>query len=81
MPNFLEVIPGICISTRRIESIEIKEHDEQWLVLVFTDMRNEDDKPISYVYSQLSNRAAALAVAHKLVDRCGGGLYIAEVQA
>ena len=26
MSNFLEVLPGVCISTRRIVSIEAQEH-------------------------------------------------------
>ena len=38
MSNFLEVIPGVCISTRRIVSIEAQEHDGQWIVLIFTDI-------------------------------------------
>ena len=81
MPNFLEVLPGVCISTRRIVSIEVQQHDDLWLVLVFTSLKGEDGKPISYVYSQIADKAAALAVAHTLVDRCGGGLYMTEVQA
>lgn len=28
MSNFLEVIPGVCISTRRIVSVEAQEHKD-----------------------------------------------------
>lgn len=31
MSNFLEVIPGVCISTRRIASIEAQEHNRRAL--------------------------------------------------
>ena len=87
MLKFLEVIPGVCISTRRIGSIEVQESkalsgDSDWVILIFSDFI-ENDKPITYTYNHqiFTNREAALAVAHKLVDRCGGGLYMTEVQA
>ena len=31
MRDFLEVIPGVCISTRRIVSIEAQEHNRRAL--------------------------------------------------
>jgi len=74
MSNFLEVIPGVCISTRRIVSIEAQEHDGQWIVLIFTDIIGEDGKPISYVYNYqiFNDKEAAMVKLGELVGQCGG---------
>ena len=74
MSNFLEVLPGVCISTRRIVSIEAQEHDGQWIVLIFTDIIGEDGKPISYVYNHqiFSDKEAAMVKLAEIVGRCGG---------
>ena len=74
MSNFLEVIPGVCISTRRIVSIEAQEHDGQWIVLIFTDIPGEGDKPIAYVYNQqiFGDREAAMVKLGEIVGQCGG---------
>lgn len=74
MATFMEVIPGVCISTRRIVSIEAQEHEGQWLVLVFTDITGEDGKPISYVYNHqiFSDREAAMVKLGEIVGQCGG---------
>lgn len=73
MSNFMEVIPGVCISTRRIESIEVQEHDGQWLVRVFTDIINEDGKPIVYVYNHqlFVDRESAMVKLGEIVGQCG----------
>ena len=78
MANFMEVIPGVCISTRRIVSIEAQEHKEvsgpSWLIIVFTDIIGEDGKPISYVYNHqiFSDKEAAMGKLAEIVGRCGG---------
>lgn len=74
MRGFLEVIPGVCISTRRIVSIEAQEHNEQWVVLIFTDIHGDDGKPISYVYQHqlFGDREAAMAKLAELVGQCEG---------
>ena len=74
MRGFLEVIPGVCISTRRIVSIEAQEHDGQWIVLIFTDIHGDDGKPISYVYQHqiFGDREAAMAKLVELVSQCEG---------
>lgn len=78
MSNFLEVIPGVCISTRRIASIEVKEHKDHlrhcWLIIVFTDIIDEDGKPISYVYNHqiFSDKEAAMVKLAEIVGKCGG---------
>ena len=78
MKRFLEVIPGVCISTRRIASIEVQEHKDHlrpcWLILVFTDIIGEDGKPISYLYNDqvFSDREAALIKLAEIVGKCGG---------
>lgn len=77
MSNFLEVIPGVCISTRRIVSIEAQEHKgvsgTDWLIIVFTDILGEDGKPISYVYNNqiFSDKEAAMVKLAEIVGRCG----------
>lgn len=75
MSNFLEVIPGVCISTRRIVSIEAQEHDGQWIVLIFTDIIGEDGKTISYIYNNqlFGDREAAMVKLGEIVGQCGGG--------
>ena len=74
MSNFLEVLPGVCISTRRIVSIEAQEHDGQWIVLIFTDIIGDDGKAISYVYGQhvFGDREAAMVKLGEIVGQCGG---------
>ena len=78
MSNFLEVIPGVCISTRRIVSIEAQEHKgvsgTDWLIIVFTDIIGEDGKPISYVYNHqiFSDKEAAMVKLGEIVGRYGG---------
>ena len=74
MSNFLEVIPGVCISTRRIVSIEAQEHDGQWIVLIFTDIIGEDGKAISYIYNNqlFGDREAAMVKLGEIVGQCGG---------
>lgn len=78
MRAFLEVIPGVCISTRRIVSIEVQEHkgvsETDWLIIVFTDIIGEDGKPISYVYNHqiFSDREAAMVKLAEIVGKCGG---------
>lgn len=78
MRDFLEVIPGVCISTRRIASIEVQEHkgvsETDWLIIVFTDILGEDGKPISYLYNDqvFSDREAAMIKLAEIVGRCGG---------
>lgn len=77
MSNFMEVIPGVCISTRRIVSIEAQEHKDvsgtDWLIIVFTDIIGEDGKPISYVYNHqiFSDKEAAMVKLAEIVGRCG----------
>ena len=72
MSNFLEVIPGVCISTRRIVSIEAQEHDGQWIVLIFTDIIGENSKPISYIYNNqlFGDREAAMVKLGEIVGHC-----------
>lgn len=72
MSNFLEVIPGVCISTRRIVSIEAQEHDGQWIVLIFTDIIGEDGKAISYIYNNqlFGDREAAMVKLGEIVGQC-----------
>ncbi len=74
MSNFMEVIPGVCISTRRIVSVEAQEHDGQWIVLIFTDIIGEDGKPISYVYNHqiFSDKEAAMVKLGEIVGQCSG---------
>ena len=78
MSNFLEVIPGVCISTRRIVSIEAQEHKgvsgTDWLIIVFTDIIGEDGKPISYVYNHqiFSDKEAAIVKLAEIVGQCSG---------
>ena len=78
MSNFLEVIPGVCISTQRIVSIEAQEHKDSlspsWLIIVFTDIIGDDGKPISYVYNHqiFSDREAAMVKLAEIVGRYGG---------
>ena len=78
MSNFLEVIPGVCISTRRIVSIEAQEHKgvsgTDWLIIVFTDIIGEDSKPISYVYNHqiFGDKEAAMVKLAEIVGQCGG---------
>ena len=78
MSNFLEVISGVCISTRRIVSIEAQEHKDvsgtDWLIIVFTDIIGEDGKPISYVYNHqiFSDKEAAMIKLAEIVGQCGG---------
>ena len=78
MSNFLEVIPGVCISTRRIVSIEAQEHKgvsgTDWLIIVFTDILGEDSKPISYVYNHqiFSDKETAMVKLAEIVSKCGG---------
>lgn len=78
MSNFLEVIPGVCISTRRITSIEAQEHKDSlspsWLIIVFTDIIGDDGKPISYVYNHqiFSDKEAAMVKLGEIVGQCGG---------
>lgn len=73
MSNFLEVIPGVCISTRRIVSVEAQEHDGQWIVLIFTDIIGEDGKTISYIYNNqlFGDREAAMVKLGEIVGQCG----------
>ena len=80
MSNFLEVLPGVCVSTRRIVSIEAQEQKDRadngstWLIIVFTDIVNEDGKPISYVYNHqiFGDREAAMVKLGEIVGQCGG---------
>ena len=73
MSNFLEVIQGVCISTRRIVSIEAQEHDGQWIVLIFTDIIGDDGKTISYIYNNqlFGDREAAMVKLGEIVGQCG----------
>lgn len=72
MSNFLEVIPGVCISTRRIVSVEAQEHDGQWIVLIFTDIIGENGKTISYIYNNqlFGDREAAMVKLGEIVGHC-----------
>lgn len=74
MSNFLEVLPGVCVSTRRIVSIEAQEHDGQWIVLIFTDIISDDGKAISYIYNNqlFGDREAAMVKLGEIVGQCGG---------
>lgn len=78
MSNFMEVIPGVCISTRRIVSIEAQKHKgvsgTDWLIIVFTDIIGEDGKPISYVYNHqiFGDKEAAMVKLAEIVGKCGG---------
>ena len=77
MSNFMEVIPGVCISTRRIVSIEAQEHKgvsgTDWLIIVFTDIIGENGKTISYIYNNqlFGDREAAMVKLAEIVGRCG----------
>lgn len=76
MSNFMEVIPGVCISTRRIVSVEAQEHKDSlspsWLIIVFTDIIGDDGKPISYVYNHqiFSDKEAAMVKLGEIVGQC-----------
>lgn len=72
MSNFLEVLPGVCISTRRIVSVEAQEHDGQWIVLIFTDIIGDNGKPISYIYNNqlFGDREAAMVKLGEIVGQC-----------
>ena len=77
MSNFLEVIPGVCISTRRIVSIEVQEHkgvsDTDWVIIVFTDMPGgTDGNSIWYVYmsQHFNDRDTAMAKLAEIVGQC-----------
>lgn len=76
MSNFLKVIPGVCISTRRIVSIEAQEHKgvsgTDWLIIVFTDIIGENGKTISYVYNHqiFSDKEAAMVKLAEIVGQC-----------
>ena len=72
MSNFMEVIPGVCISTRRIVSIEAQEHEGQWIVLIFTDIIGDDGKAISYIYNNqlFGDREAAMVKLGEIVGQC-----------
>ena len=73
MSNFLEVIPGVCISTRRIETIEVHEHgDTDWQILIFTDIRDDSDKAIVYMYNHqiFTDREAAMVKLGEIVGQC-----------
>ena len=72
MSNFLEVLPGVCVSTRRIVSIEAQEHDGQWIVLIFTDIIGEDGKTISYIYNNqlFGDREGAMVKLGEIVGQC-----------
>lgn len=78
MSNFMEVIPGVCISTRRIVSVEAQEHKgvsgTDWLIIVFTDIIGDDGKPIVYTYNHqiFSDREAAMVKLAEIVGKCGG---------
>lgn len=74
MATFMEVIPGVCVSTRRIVSIEAQEHDGQWIVLIFTDIIGDDGKTISYIYNNqlFGDREAAMVKLGEIVGQCGG---------
>lgn len=74
MSNFMEVIPGVCISTRRIVSVEAQEHDGQWIVLIFTDLIDDDGKAISYIYNNqlFGDKEAAMVKLAEIVGKCGG---------
>ena len=74
MSNFMEVIPGVCISTRRIVSVEAQEHDGQWIVLIFTDIIGDDGKTISYIYNNqfFGDREAAMVKLGEIVGQCSG---------
>ena len=77
MSNFLEVIQGVCISTRRILSIEAQEHKDSlspcWLIIVFTDIIGDDGKTISYIYNNqlFGDREAAMVKLGEIVGQCG----------
>ena len=78
MRGFLEVIPGVCISTRRILSIEIQEHKELtgmiYRILVFTDIPDNQQVPITYVYDHrlFNDRESAMAALRDVVVQCEG---------
>ena len=79
MSNFLEVIPGVCISTRRIVSIEVQEHKgldgiTDWLIIIFSDIAGDDGKSISYVYNHqfFADKEAAMVKLAEIVGKCGG---------
>lgn len=74
MSNFMEVIPGVCISTRRIVSVEAQEHDGQWIVLIFTDIIGDNGKTISYIYNNqlFGDREAAMVKLGEIVGQCSG---------
>ena len=79
--RFLEVIPGVCISTRRIQSVELKESDVGWAVLVFTDMEDDKGGPIVYVYNEqfFDSRDAAREAMIGMIERIGYLTPIGEV--
>ena len=75
MKRFLEVIPGVFVSTRRIETIEVHEHgDADWQILIFTDIRDDSGKAIVYVYNHqiFTDREAAMIKLAEIVGRYGG---------
>ena len=76
MSNFMEVIPGVCISTRRIVSIEAQEFKDGvstgWRILVFSDITGDDGKPIVYVYNHqlFVDRESAMVKLGEIVGQC-----------
>lgn len=78
MSRFLEVIPGVCISTRRILSIELQEQKELtgmiYRILVFTDIPGDQNVPITYVYDHrlFNDRESAMAALREVVAQCEG---------
>lgn len=75
MKRFLEVIPGVFVSTRRIETIEVHEYgDTNWQILIFTDIRDNKGEPITYVYNHqiFTDKKAAMVKLAEIVGKCGG---------
>lgn len=78
MSNFMEIIPGVCVSTRRIVSIEVQEQKELtgviYRILIFTDIPGDQNVPITYVYDhRLFNvKESAMTALRDVVAQCEG---------
>ena len=76
MRGFLEVIPGVCIATRRVLSIEVQEQKELtgviYRILVFTDIPGDQNVPITYVYDHrlFNDKESAMAALREVVAQC-----------
>lgn len=75
--EFLKVIPGVYVSTRRITSIEAHEQKNgDWKIIIYTDFCEDDGTPICYEYNHqiFTDKTAAMLCIDEIVERCGGAV-------